>query len=203
MSSMATISLSYHLTQVLCLESSRSPTVTYYRSRYRHKVTRSLKNTKTCLRELPGEYKIITDERVKPKVHPPRRVPVAVRPKIKEKLDAKDGFYLDCVKETQGCPILVRSDCGTENGIMTAMQCFFHQNGDDCLAGDKAHKYGSSPANQKTDSGRRNLTTSPATKLLSTLPSDDTVGFECLLASVLLQKYGKEPCTNLWRGSKV
>ena len=41
---------------------------------------------------------------------------------------------------------------------------------------------------QKTDSGRRNLTTSPATKLRSTLPSDDTVGFECPLASVLLQE---------------
>ena len=39
------------------------------------------------LGELPGEYKIITDERIKPKVHPPRRVPVAVRPQIKEKLD--------------------------------------------------------------------------------------------------------------------
>ena len=39
------------------------------------------------LGELPGEYKIITNERVKPKVHPPRRAPVAVRPKIKEKLD--------------------------------------------------------------------------------------------------------------------
>ena len=39
------------------------------------------------LGELPGNYKIITDERVKPKVHPPRRVPVALRPQIKEKLD--------------------------------------------------------------------------------------------------------------------
>ena len=39
------------------------------------------------LGELPGEYKIITDETVKPQVHPPRRVPIAVRPKIKEKLD--------------------------------------------------------------------------------------------------------------------
>jgi len=39
------------------------------------------------LGELPGKYKIIMDERVKPKVHPPRRVPVAIRPKIKEKLD--------------------------------------------------------------------------------------------------------------------
>lgn len=38
------------------------------------------------LGELPGEYKIITDKRVKLKVHPTRRVPVAVRPKIKEKL---------------------------------------------------------------------------------------------------------------------
>ena len=37
--------------------------------------------------ELPGDYKIITDETVKPKVHPPRRVLIAVRPKIKEKLD--------------------------------------------------------------------------------------------------------------------
>ena len=39
------------------------------------------------LGELPGEYKITTDESVKPKVHRPRRVPVAVRPRIKEKLD--------------------------------------------------------------------------------------------------------------------
>ena len=39
------------------------------------------------LGELPGEYKFITGETVKPKVHPPRRVPIALRPKIKEKLD--------------------------------------------------------------------------------------------------------------------
>ena len=39
------------------------------------------------LAELTGEYKIITDETVKPKVHPPRPVPIALRPKIKEKLD--------------------------------------------------------------------------------------------------------------------
>ena len=39
------------------------------------------------LGELLGEYKIISDETVKPKVHPPRRVPIALRRKIKEKLD--------------------------------------------------------------------------------------------------------------------
>ena len=35
------------------------------------------------LGELPGEYKIITDDSMQPKVHPPRRVPVALRPRIK------------------------------------------------------------------------------------------------------------------------
>ena len=53
---------------------------------------------------------------------------------------------------------------------------------------------------QNTDSDRRNLTSSPATKLRSTLPSDKTVGFECLLALVLLQKYGKEPCAKIVEG---
>ena len=46
------------------------------------------------LGELPGEYKIITDETVKPQVHPPRRVPIALRPKIKEKLDTTKGYYI-------------------------------------------------------------------------------------------------------------
>ena len=37
--------------------------------------------------ELPGEYHIVTDDAVPPVVHPPRRVPVALRNHIKEKLD--------------------------------------------------------------------------------------------------------------------
>lgn len=36
---------------------------------------------------LPGEYHIVTDETVPPVVHPPRRVPVALRNQIKDKLD--------------------------------------------------------------------------------------------------------------------
>ncbi len=60
-------------------------------------------------------------------------------------------FYLECVKETRGCPLLIRTDCGTENGIMASMQCFFRQNGNDLFAGEKAHKYGSSPANQRIE----------------------------------------------------
>ena len=37
--------------------------------------------------ELPGEYDIVTDDSVQPKILPSRRVPVALRPKIKAKLD--------------------------------------------------------------------------------------------------------------------
>ena len=39
------------------------------------------------LGKLPGQYKIITDESVRPKVHPSRQVPVAARPRIKGKLE--------------------------------------------------------------------------------------------------------------------
>ena len=34
-------------------------------------------------------------------------------------------YYVDCIKEFNGCPVLLRTGCGTENGIMAASQCFF------------------------------------------------------------------------------
>ena len=33
--------------------------------------------------------------------------------------------YLEVVRENEGCPTKVRSDCGTENGLLAATQCFF------------------------------------------------------------------------------
>ena len=36
---------------------------------------------------LPGNYKIVVDETVPPVVYAPRRVPVALRPRIKTRLD--------------------------------------------------------------------------------------------------------------------
>ena len=50
-----------------------------------------------------------------------------------------------------GCPLLLRTDCGTENGVMTGMQCYFRQDGEDTFAGKKGHRYGSSPANQRIE----------------------------------------------------
>ena len=38
----------------------------------------------------------------------------------------------------------LRTDCGTENGVMAAMQFTFQEN-------EEAHKYGSSPANQRIE----------------------------------------------------
>ena len=60
-------------------------------------------------------------------------------------------FFLECVKLNAGCPRLVRTDCGTENGTLAAMQSYFRQEGNDKLSGLKAHKYGSSPSNQRIE----------------------------------------------------
>ena len=52
------------------------------------------------------------------------------------------SFFLESVEEVGGCPVKVRTDCGTENGVMAAMQCEFRQD-------LSAHKYGTSPANRR------------------------------------------------------
>ena len=57
-------------------------------------------------------------------------------------------MYLDCIPEVDGCPLLLRTDCGTENGTMASMQAYFRQNQGDMFAAENSHKYGSSPANQ-------------------------------------------------------
>ena len=53
-------------------------------------------------------------------------------------------FFLKSV-QLYGCPVMLRSDCGTENGIMAAMQCQF------CSQAN-AHFYGTSPTNQRIES---------------------------------------------------
>ena len=44
-----------------------------------------------------------------------------------------------------GCPVKLRSDCGTENGIMAAMQCQFRSQ-------SNAHFYRTLPTNQRIES---------------------------------------------------
>ena len=52
--------------------------------------------------------------------------------------------FLQCVAEFGGCPVKVRSDCGTENGVLAVIQCEFRSSAD-------AHVFGSSPANQRIE----------------------------------------------------
>ena len=61
-------------------------------------------------------------------------------------------FYLECVQEQKGCPLLVRSDYGTENGIIAGMQCFFRSD-DAPFSGELAHRYGSCTRNQRVEIG--------------------------------------------------
>ena len=63
------------------------------------------------------------------------------------------GFYLEYVRSVEGCPIVLRTDCGTENGTMAAMQCYFCSEAGDQFAGINAHKYGSSHSNQRIKIG--------------------------------------------------
>ena len=53
-------------------------------------------------------------------------------------------FFVNSVKEFGFCPKLLRTDAGTENGLMAAIQCILRQN-------ITSHKYGSSIANQRIE----------------------------------------------------
>ena len=53
-------------------------------------------------------------------------------------------YYIDAVKEYGGCPLKVRTDCGTENGLVAASQCYF-------IGDDLAHIYGTLPLNQRIE----------------------------------------------------
>ena len=50
-------------------------------------------------------------------------------------------FFVEAVKEFGFFPNLLRTDAGTENGIIVSIQCALREN-------TAAHKYGSSVANQ-------------------------------------------------------
>ena len=61
------------------------------------------------------------------------------------------SFFMESIKELQGCPALLRTDRGTENVSMATVQCFLRRNHQDSLAGLNAHRYGSSHPNQRIE----------------------------------------------------
>lgn len=57
------------------------------------------------------------------------------------------SIYLDVVKEFGYFPYCVRTDCGSENNILAAAQCFFHRDNDN----EMPHMFGSSHHNQRIE----------------------------------------------------
>ncbi|KAI9516530.1 hypothetical protein NQZ68_016032 [Dissostichus eleginoides] len=49
-------------------------------------------------------------------------------------------------------PMRLRTDCGTENGLMASVQCTLRHDHSDYYAGDKSHMFGSSMSNQRIES---------------------------------------------------
>lgn len=54
-------------------------------------------------------------------------------------------YYLEAIRELELCPRTLRTDCGTENNIMASIQCALQNS-------VRAHKYGTSQANQRIES---------------------------------------------------
>ena len=60
-------------------------------------------------------------------------------------------YYHDCIEELGGCPIILSTDPGTENVEIATLQCYLRGDGTDDLAGEKAHRYVASTANQRIE----------------------------------------------------
>ena len=60
-------------------------------------------------------------------------------------------LFFDCINNLQFCPTLLRTDRGTENGIMASAQCFLRRNHTDTQCDVNAHRYGSSHSNQRIE----------------------------------------------------
>ncbi|KAL6460937.1 hypothetical protein MHYP_G00309030 [Metynnis hypsauchen] len=60
--------------------------------------------------------------------------------------------FLTCVRNLGVVPMRLRTDCGTENGIMGAIQCTLRRHHTDYYSGVSSHMYGSSTNNQRIES---------------------------------------------------
>ncbi|XP_056880216.1 uncharacterized protein LOC130520538 [Takifugu flavidus] len=61
-------------------------------------------------------------------------------------------YFLSCVRNLSLVPMRLRTDCGTENGIMAAIQCTLRHHHRDYYSGASSHMYGSSTNNQRIES---------------------------------------------------
>ena len=67
------------------------------------------------------------------------------------------SYFLECVKELGGVPLVIRGDQGTENVNVAAVQRFFRCDAQDSFAGQKSFLYGRSVSNQRIEAWWRFL----------------------------------------------
>lgn len=60
-------------------------------------------------------------------------------------------YFYDCITQVGGVPYRCRSDAGTENVNVAAMQRFFRREANDEFAGEKSFLYGKSTSNQRIE----------------------------------------------------
>ena len=60
-------------------------------------------------------------------------------------------YFIDCIRQVEGVPLVVRGDCGTENTYIAAVQRYLRKDCDDSIAGNKSFLYGKSVANQRIE----------------------------------------------------
>lgn len=60
-------------------------------------------------------------------------------------------YFLSYITASQGCPVRLTTDLGTENGIAAGMQCYLRSEDTDEYAGSNAHKYVKSTSNQRIE----------------------------------------------------
>uniref|UniRef100_A0A1X7UFU3 Integrase core domain-containing protein n=2 Tax=Amphimedon queenslandica TaxID=400682 RepID=A0A1X7UFU3_AMPQE len=60
-------------------------------------------------------------------------------------------YYIQCVKENEGCPQLLRTDKGSENSNLAVIQPILRHFHTDSLSGKNSHRYGKSTTNQRVE----------------------------------------------------
>lgn len=61
------------------------------------------------------------------------------------------GYFVNAVSSLEGCPLVIRSDRGTENVRVRQFQIFFRRDGNDDRAGERSYIEGPSTANQRIE----------------------------------------------------
>ena len=65
--------------------------------------------------------------------------------------DSIANYFLNYVEEIDGCPTLVRTDCGTENVNVASIQSTLRAGHGDSFSGVASHQYGRSVSNQRIE----------------------------------------------------